>query len=157
MTTDGAITFALILQKFRLRLSYTCAHKSGAFALSFGVTLAPIYSQLFLCQLLVFEPRCKKIGIRGSVFESLSHLNLKPSYEIPGFPRCVLKCSILKIKKLKCKYDCVVKRTRLKLYERVSEITGIVYSTNDIILHNITHSSFNKSVAWPKTDSLAAN
>ena len=44
----GAITFALILQKFRLRLSYTCAHKSGAFALSFGVTLAPIFSQLFL-------------------------------------------------------------------------------------------------------------
>ena len=39
----GAITFALILQKFRLRLSYTCAHKSGAFALSFGVTLAPIF------------------------------------------------------------------------------------------------------------------
>ena len=64
----GAITFALILQKFRLRLSYTCAHKSGAFALSFGVTLAPIYSQLFLGQLLVFEPRCKKIGIRGLRF-----------------------------------------------------------------------------------------
>ena len=54
----GAITFALILQKFRLRLSYTCAHKSGAFALSFGVTLARIFSQLFLGQLLVFEPRC---------------------------------------------------------------------------------------------------
>ena len=54
----GAITFALILQKFRLRLSYTCAHKSGAFALSFGVTLALIYSQLFLDQLLVFEGRC---------------------------------------------------------------------------------------------------
>ena len=89
--TDGAITFALILQKFRLRLSYTCAHKSGAFALSFGVTLAPIYSQLFLGQLLVLEPRCKKIGIRGSVFESLSFLNLKPSYDIPGFPRFVLK------------------------------------------------------------------
>ena len=68
---NGAITFALILPKFRLRLSYTCAHKSGAFALSFGVTLAPIYSQLFLGQLLVFEPRCKKIGIRGSVIESL--------------------------------------------------------------------------------------
>ena len=56
----GAITFALILQKLRLRLSYTCAHKSGAFALSFGVTLAPIFLQLFLGQLLVFEPRCKK-------------------------------------------------------------------------------------------------
>ena len=54
----GAITFALILQKFRSRLSYTCAHKSGAFALSFGVTLARIFSQLFLGQLLVFEPRC---------------------------------------------------------------------------------------------------
>ena len=54
----GAITFALILQKFRLRLSYTCAHKSGAFALSFGVTLARIFSQLALSQLLVFEPRC---------------------------------------------------------------------------------------------------
>ena len=78
-TLSGAITFALILQKFRLRLSYTSAHKSGAFALSFGVTLAPIYSQLFLGQLLVFEPRCKKIGLRGSVFESLSFLNLKPS------------------------------------------------------------------------------
>ena len=59
-----AITFALILQKIRLRLSYTCVHKSGAFALSFGVTLAPIYSQLFLGQLLVFEPRCKKISLR---------------------------------------------------------------------------------------------
>ena len=54
----GAITFALILQKIRLRLSYTCAHKSGAFALSFGVTLARIISQIFLGQLLVFEPRC---------------------------------------------------------------------------------------------------
>ena len=54
----GAITFALILQKFRLRLSYTCAHKSGAFALSFGVILARIFSQLFLGQLLVFEPCC---------------------------------------------------------------------------------------------------
>ena len=92
----GAITFALILPKIRLRLSYTCAHKSGAFALSFGVTLAPIYSQLFLGRLLVFEPRCKKIGILGSVFESLSFLNLKPSYKIHGFPRFVLKCSILK-------------------------------------------------------------
>ena len=63
--------------------------------------------------------------------------------------------------KLKCKYECVVKRIRLKLNERVSEITGIVYSVlnslNDIILHNITRSSFNKSVAWPKTDSLVAN
>ena len=57
MCSIGAITFALILQKFHLRLSYTCAHKSGAFALSFGVTLAPIYSQLILGQLLVFEPR----------------------------------------------------------------------------------------------------
>ena len=68
MSLIGAITFALILQKFRLRLSYTCAHKSGAFALSFGVTLAPVYSQIFLSQLLVFEPRCKKIGLRGSIF-----------------------------------------------------------------------------------------
>ena len=58
----GAITFALILQKFRLRQSYTCAHKSDAFALSFGVTLARIFSQFFLGQLLVFEPRCKNIG-----------------------------------------------------------------------------------------------
>ena len=65
---SGAITFALILQKFRFRLSYTCVHKSGAFALSFCDTLAPIYSQLFLGQLLVFEPCCKKIGIQGSVF-----------------------------------------------------------------------------------------
>ena len=64
----GAITFALILQKFRLRLSYTCAHKSGSFALSFGVTLAPIYSQLFLGQLLVFEPRCKKNRSSGFRF-----------------------------------------------------------------------------------------
>ena len=54
----GAITFALILQKFRLRLLYTCVHKSGAFALSFDVTLARIFSQLVLGQLLVFEPRC---------------------------------------------------------------------------------------------------
>ena len=89
--SEGAITFALIWQKFRLRLSYICAHKSGAFALSFGVTLAPIYSQLFLGHLLLFESRCKKIGLRGSVFESLSFLNLKPSYKIPGFPRFVLK------------------------------------------------------------------
>ena len=96
----GAITFALILQKFRLRLSnmYTCAHKSGAFALSFGVTLAPIYSQLFLGQLLVFEPRCKKTSLRGSVFESLSFRNLKHSCKIPGIPRFVLKCSAFKIK-----------------------------------------------------------
>ena len=98
LRSNGAITFALILQKFRLRLSYTCAHKSGAFALSFGVTLAPIYAQLFLGQLLVFEPRCKKIGIRGSVFESMSFLKIKPSYKIPGFPRFVLKWLILKIK-----------------------------------------------------------
>ena len=97
-TQNGAITFALILQKFCLRLSYTCAHKSGAFALSFGVTLVPIYSQIFLGQLLVFEPGCKKIGLRGSVFESMSFLNLKPSCKIPGFPRFILKCSILRIK-----------------------------------------------------------
>ena len=50
----GAITFVLIFQKFRLRLSYTCAHKSGAFALSFGVTFAHIFTQLFLGQLLEF-------------------------------------------------------------------------------------------------------
>ena len=79
---------------------HTLAHKSGAFALSFGVTLAPIYSQLFLRQRLVFDTPCKKFGIRGSVFESLPFLNLKPSYKIPGFPRFVLKCSILKIKTL---------------------------------------------------------
>ena len=42
----GAITFALIFQKFRLYLSYTCTHKSGAFALSFGVTSERIFSQL---------------------------------------------------------------------------------------------------------------
>ena len=59
----GAITFALILQKFRLRLSYTCAHKSGVFALSFGVTLARIFSQLFFGQLLLFDP-----VVRTSVF-----------------------------------------------------------------------------------------
>ena len=46
----GAITFALIFQKYCLRFSYTCAHKSGAFVLSFGVTFAHI----FLGQLLVF-------------------------------------------------------------------------------------------------------
>ena len=51
----GAITFALIFQKFRLRLSYTCPHKSGAFALRFGVTFARTFSQLFLGQLLVFN------------------------------------------------------------------------------------------------------
>ena len=102
-TQYGAITFALILQKFRLRLSYTCAHKSGAFALSFCVTLAPIYSQLFLGQLLVFEPLCKNIGLRGSVFGSLSFLNLKPSCKIPGFPRVLLKIIHIKNQKLKCK------------------------------------------------------
>ena len=62
----GAITFALILQKFRLRLSYTCAHKSGAFAPKFGVTLARTFSQRFLGQQLVFEPLCEKIGLRGT-------------------------------------------------------------------------------------------
>ena len=53
-TYSGTITFALIFQKIRLRLSYTCAHKSGAFALSFDVTFARIFSQLFLGQLLEF-------------------------------------------------------------------------------------------------------
>ena len=110
----GAITFALILQKFRLRLSYTCAHKSGAFALSFGVTLVPIFSQLFLGQLLVFEVQVFFTNRhKCTVFESLSFLNLKPSYKIPGFPRFVLKSSILKFKNLKCKCDCVVTRIRL--------------------------------------------
>ena len=52
--SDGAITFALIFQKFRLRLSYTCAHKSGAFALSFGVTFARILSGVFPFRLLPF-------------------------------------------------------------------------------------------------------
>ena len=41
-------------KKTRVHLSYTCAHKSGAFALSFDVTFARIFSQLFLGQLLVF-------------------------------------------------------------------------------------------------------
>ena len=41
-------------KKIRLRLSYICAHKSITFVLSFGVTFAPIFSQLFLVQLLVF-------------------------------------------------------------------------------------------------------
>ena len=50
----GAITFALIFQKNRLRLLYTCAHKSGAFAPSFGVTFALLFSQLFLGQRPVF-------------------------------------------------------------------------------------------------------
>ena len=49
-----AITFALIFQKIRLLLSYTCAHKSGAIALSLGVTFARIFLQHFLGQLLVF-------------------------------------------------------------------------------------------------------
>ena len=110
--------------KFRLRLSYTCAHKSGAFALSFGVTLAPIYSQLFLGQLLVFEPRCKKIGLRGSVFESLSFLNLKPSYTVSWFSTVRFKMFHIKNQKLKCKCDFVVKRIRLKLNERVSKISN---------------------------------
>ena len=47
-------TFALIFQIFRLRLSYTWAHKSGAFALSFGVIFARIFSQLLLSHLLLF-------------------------------------------------------------------------------------------------------
>ena len=54
MRQGGAITFALIFQKNSLVLIYNCAHKSGAFALSFAVTFAPIFSQLFLGQLLVF-------------------------------------------------------------------------------------------------------
>ena len=83
-------------KKNRLRLLYTCAHKSGAFALSFGVTLAPIFSQLFqVFEVQVFFTHRHKC----TVFESLSFLNLKPSYKIPGFPRFVLKSSILKIKK----------------------------------------------------------
>ena len=89
-TVHGAITFGLILQNFRLRLSYTCAHKSDAFALSFGVTLSPIFSQLFLGQLLVFEMQVLFTHRhKCTVFESLSFLNLKPSYKIPGFPRLV--------------------------------------------------------------------
>ena len=44
-----------------------------------------------------------------AVFESLSFLNLIPSYKIPGFPQFVLKCS---------KSDCVVKSIRLKLNKR---------------------------------------
>ena len=49
-----AITFALIFQKFCLHLSYTCAHKGGAFTLSIGVMFARIFPRLFLGQLLVF-------------------------------------------------------------------------------------------------------
>ena len=160
-------TKMLIFQKFRLRLSYTCAHKSGAFVLSFDVTFARIFSQLFFGQLLVFynlkvlhcypcSPTwrliclvfhkvlllpsvCMSVSVpaflwfcplllrahdrtvlqeswylqdlffvllckfsfthlhKFAVFEPLSFLNLKPSYEIPGFPRFVLKCSILRI------------------------------------------------------------
>ena len=41
-------------KKNRLRLSYTCTHKSRAFAPSFGVTFARLFSQLFLGQRLVF-------------------------------------------------------------------------------------------------------
>ena len=58
----GAITFALIFQKFRLHLSYTCMHKSGAFALSFGVTFTRLYSHLFLGQLLVFYKVLELLG-----------------------------------------------------------------------------------------------
>ena len=43
----GAITLVLIFHKFCLCLSYTCAHKSGAFALSFGITFARIYYSKF--------------------------------------------------------------------------------------------------------------
>ena len=64
----GAITFALILQKNRLRLSYTCAHTSGAFALNFGVTLARIFSQLFLDHLLVFDNLSTVLEHRSSGF-----------------------------------------------------------------------------------------
>ena len=65
----------------------------------------------------------------------------------------------IKNQKLKCKCDCVVKKRRLKLNERVSEITATVYfvknSINDIILHNISNSSLNKSIVWPKTDTCS--
>ena len=49
---------------------------------------------------------------------------------------------------------CLVKSIRFKLNKLVSEITVIVHfalhSITDIILHNITHSLFNKSLAWIK-------
>ena len=51
---EGAITFAHIFQKFRLRTVFICAQKYISFAHSFTVTFAHMFVRLFLGQLLVF-------------------------------------------------------------------------------------------------------
>ena len=50
----GAITFAHIFQKFRLRTCFICAQKCILFVHSFSVTFAHMFLHLFLGQLLVF-------------------------------------------------------------------------------------------------------
>ena len=51
---NGAITFAHIIQQFRLRTVFICAQKCISFAHSFTVTFAHMFLRLFLGQLLVF-------------------------------------------------------------------------------------------------------
>ena len=50
----GAITFAHIFRKFRLRTVFICAQKCIAFAHNFSVTFAHMFSHFFLGQLLLF-------------------------------------------------------------------------------------------------------
>ena len=51
---NGAITFAHIFRKFRLRTVFICAQKCISFAHNFSVTFAHMFLHLFLNQLLVF-------------------------------------------------------------------------------------------------------
>ena len=99
MSSDKDTDQTVLLHLHSFCKNFVCAyHTLARIKVVHLRSLAPTYLQFFLGQLLVFEPRCKKIGLRGSVFESQSFLNLKHSCKIPGFPRFVLKCSILKIK-----------------------------------------------------------
>ena len=53
---NGAITFALIFQKIRLRLSYTCAHKSSDRFLYFQITITVFCcASCFCCFLFLQE------------------------------------------------------------------------------------------------------
>ena len=51
---NGAITFAHIFLKFRLRTVFICAQKCLSFAHSFSVTFARMFLHIFLGHLLVF-------------------------------------------------------------------------------------------------------
>ena len=50
----GAITFAHIFQKFRLRTFFICAQKCISFAHSLSVTFAHMFLHLFLSQLVFY-------------------------------------------------------------------------------------------------------